>query len=445
MSDSATSKRSLPEWVDYIQTLHHREIDLSLERVRTVYQRLCPDGFKPKVISIAGTNGKGSCAELLSSLYCTAGYRVGKFTSPHLIRFNERFVLNGQAVQENVLLAAFEKIEQVRAEIGITYFEFGALLAIELFASAEVDIAIMEVGLGGRLDAINILDADVALITSISKDHTAWLGDTVEKIGFEKAGIARANKPCVVGFKQPQQSIIKHCSEIGAELLHLGSDFNYSEQQNDTHQWQWQSTTRLVEQLPLPFGQAGVQLANASVCLQAVTLLDKHLPINDEALSSGLKQAQLLARCQVLSEQPLIVLDVAHNQSSVERLRDFLRNRKVSGRLFAVCGMLEDKEVQASLAALVDLVDEWSVASIHNPRGASADYIKAELKKAMQQHPSADQIDIACHDNIVDAFLASQGQLEVDDCLVVFGSFFVAGDILALVESRSLSDSTSNE
>ena len=219
--------RSLDQWVDYIQTLHHREIELSLERVREVYLRMYPEGLPFTIISIAGTNGKGSTAELLSSIYCQAGYRVGKFTSPHLVNFNERFNLNGLPIANTPLLAAFERVEALRGEIPITFFEYGTLLAIELFASNNVDIAIMEVGLGGRLDSVNILDADVSIVTGISIDHTSWLGDTIEKIAYEKVGIARSGQPLVLGLAQPPETMLSHAIQIGAKISKVDTDFSF--------------------------------------------------------------------------------------------------------------------------------------------------------------------------------------------------------------------------
>ena len=218
---SINSQRSVEQWVEYIQTLHFREIELGLDRVNEVYQRLIPQGIGFTVISIAGTNGKGSTAELLSSIYKAAGYTVGKFTSPHLIEYGERYCINGVNASKQQLLAAFERIENARGEIPLTFFEFGTLMAIEIFYAAKVGIAVMEVGMGGRLDAVNILDADVAVITSISIDHTAWLGNTIDEIAPEKMGIARAGRPCVMGLSKLSPKIKAEANEIGLSLIHI--------------------------------------------------------------------------------------------------------------------------------------------------------------------------------------------------------------------------------
>ena len=290
--------RTVSEWVDYIQTLHHSEIELGLERVSKVYRRLYPEGMPCKVISVAGTNGKGSTAEVIASIYHQAGYKVGKFSSPHLIDFGERYLINGDNASDQALLDAFVKIEQARADIPITYFEFGALLAVELFSAAKVDIAVMEVGLGGRLDAINMLDADIALIASISIDHTAWLGNSIEKIAHEKVGIARSASPCVVGIRQPAQSIIDYCDEIKSDLQVLGQSFDYQFEEG-ANQWSWQSnqSSRNLTQLPLPFSQNGVQLSNAAIAIQAVDLLNDALLVSDQSIVKGVAQASILGRC----------------------------------------------------------------------------------------------------------------------------------------------------
>lgn len=422
----------LPQWVDYIQTLHHREIELSLERVATVYRRLYPDGLACKIISVAGTNGKGSTAELLFSIYGQAGYQVGKFTSPHLVDFAERYRINGQNADEQELLAAFEKIENIRGDVPITFFEFGALLAIELFSNAGVDVAIMEVGLGGRLDATNILDADLAIITSISIDHTAWLGNTIEEIAHEKVGIARANKPCVTGLLAPAQSIIRYCESIDAPLHQIGQEFDYTSS-DDLSTWSWQSGDEVLEDLPLPFRQSGVQLNNASVAIYSVKQLLNALPVTNDAIRQGLNKATILARCQVLSESPFIILDVAHNQSSVTRLREFIvlqgQTKLSNARVVAVCGMLKDKEVAESLAVLSSLVDEWYFANIDHERGAKADYLRQQLECVVECSTLSAK-SINCYSRILSAYNAALENISNDDVLIVFGSFFVASDIL---------------
>lgn len=426
--------RTVEQWVEYIQTLHFREIELSLERVREVYLRLYPNGLPFKIISLAGTNGKGSTAAMLSSIYRCSGYKVGKFTSPHLVSFSERYELDGNNISDKDLLESFLKIECARADTAITFFEYGALLAIDLFASARVDIAIMEVGLGGRLDAINILDADVSIITSISIDHTAWLGNSIEAIAFEKAGIARSQRPCVVGIQEPPKTIIEHCADIDAELKYIGRDFEVQYVDGQDH-WLWRSDEMLIDELPLPFLQSGVQLSNASAALQAVRELEHDLPVDSSAIRRGLAAAEVLARCQILSSDPMIVLDVSHNEASVKRLAEFLNKQKSSGRVVAVVGMLLDKEIGPSLRHLSGLVEQWNFASIDGERGASARHVREQLEPSV-----SDQISdsMRCFDKVEHAFDSAFKELKSGDLLVVFGSFYIAGDILAHVRGLGL-------
>lgn len=423
--------RSLEDWLDYIQTLHFREIDLTLERVRTVYTRLYPSGVSFRVMTIAGTNGKGSTAELLSSIYCAAGHRVGKFTSPHLIAFNERFMVDGQAVDDQALLAAFERVEHARQDTPITFFEFCTLLAIELFVCALVDLVVMEVGLGGRLDAVNILDADVALITSISLDHTAWLGDTLEAIANEKAGIVRAGRPCVIGIEEPQARILQACDSLGALPQVIGQAFSYQHLPASVD-WAWSNKEQTYRQLPLPFGQSGVQLSNAAVAIQATRYLNADLPVDVDDVRRGLASATVLGRCQVMSRTPLIILDVAHNHASVARLKEFVQSQETDGRVFAVCGMLKDKDIGTSLTQLLPIVDKWHIATIDNERGATGEEIEAILQA---HNNEARTLAIECYQRIQNAYTSALELLDESDCLLVFGSFFVVGDILSVIKT----------
>jgi dihydrofolate synthase/folylpolyglutamate synthase len=417
--------RSVAQWVDYIQTLHHREIELSLQRVRDVFLRMFPDGLPYKVISLSGTNGKGSTAELLASIYRQAGYQVGKFTSPHLVKFNERFNLNGESIDDLRLLQSFERVEAHREDTTITFFEFGTLLAIDLFASSQVDIAIMEVGLGGRLDSVNILDADVSVVTSISIDHTAWLGNTIEQIAFEKVGIARKGRPLVLGLTEAPDSMLNYASNIAAQVSQIGQQYDFEELNGDDT-WQWKASKMTLDNLPLPFQQRGVQLSNCSAALEAIRLMSSIFPVDKASICKGIEKARILGRCQVLKHNPEIILDVSHNQSSVARLSEFLGANLSSafdGRTVAVCGMLRDKEIAISLEQINNQVDEWHVATIHNDRGSLASEISAVL--------SSMSVSRVCqYDCVEDAYDAALGTLTVNDRLVVFGSFHIVGDIL---------------
>ena len=428
---SNTHQRSVEQWVQYIQGLHHRQIDLSLERVRDVYKRLLPDGLASKVITLAGTNGKGSTAELLASIYRQAGYRVGKYTSPHLVSFNERTVINGEAVTDKSLLESFQHIEQARGDIPITFFEYGTLLALDLFSKSKVDIAIMEVGLGGRLDAVNILNHDVSVITSIAKDHTAWLGNTIEEIAYEKAGVARADKPLIVGIASPPATIVKHAADVDARLKLVDRDFSYRLDRNGKT-WNWHNDDAALQRLPLPYGQAGVQLNNGALALQAVSQLQVGLPVSYDQIRMGIEKAEVLGRCQVIQTRPLIVLDVSHNESSVLRLTQFIKSiYHGGGRVLAVCGMLRDKEVEASLAQISPIVNAWYLASIDNERGASAVEIESKVAQTSER-------SIHCFDFVEQAYENALTSLTEHDCLLVFGSFHIVGDILSHLDLASV-------
>ena len=434
---------TVEKWVDYIQTLHFREIDMSLGRVRQVFKELCPDGVPFKVVSIAGTNGKGSTAEIISSIYSTAGYRVGKFSSPHLVSFNERFSLNGQDVDDSMLLRGFKAVEVARKEVPITYFEYGLLLSIAVFLDHKTEIAVMEVGLGGRLDAVNVLDADIAVITSIALDHTAWLGNSLEQIAFEKSGIARPNQPCIIGVREPQRSMLSHLNDIDSLPHRIGLDFDYksnsskssnSESSNsessDSKSWDYDSESLSLTNLPLPFGQDGVQISNASLAIRVTELASAWAPINVGHIRDGISSAQLKGRCQLIQSNPRIVLDVSHNVASVERLVRYVETLKITGRIVVVCGMLKDKEIQNSLRQIDPLVEEWHITSIAGERGSSSEEVVDELEKL--QSTTADQV-VFQYSSATAAYQAAKAALTSDDCLVVFGSFYVVGDIIEFI------------
>jgi len=426
---NSQSNRNLDEWVEYIQRLHQREIELSLDRVRSVFKRMYPNGLTFKIVSIAGTNGKGSTAELMASIYRQAGYQVGKFTSPHLVSFNERFNLNGEPVADQALLDAFHLVEEHRKDTPITFFEYGTLLAIEMFASAKVDVAIMEIGLGGRLDSVNILDPDAAVVTSISIDHTSWLGNTIEQIAYEKVGIARPNTPLVLGLLDAPQNMLDYAEEIDAKVTQIGQHFSFAKSKV-TDSWDWIGTKQTLKELPLPYQQSGVQLSNCSLALQAIDLLDEHLPVSAAQAHSGIAEAKIEGRCQVVSHEPLIILDVSHNETSVARLAEFIdaKMKQSSGKVVAVCGMLKDKEIAVSLGQIASHVDTWHLATINNERGALSHEVADHVRSVSNQA-------LVNYDTVELAYEAAKKTLTADDCLVVFGSFHIVGDILAHLRS----------
>lgn len=452
-----TELTDLDGWLEYIQSQHVREIDMSLARVQQVYQRLLPKGLQCKVISIAGTNGKGSTAELLSSIYHNAGYRVGKFTSPHLLVFNERFEVSGVPVADDIILTLLPRIEQVLDKITLTYFEYCTLLAILIFAESSVDIAVMEVGLGGRLDSVNVLDADVSIITNISIDHTDWLGDSIELISLEKAGITRPGKPCVIGMHEPPQVMLDFLAQnnvpIWRRSVHFDVEFS-SDLPNDSFSdpssissgnssenssgnkgsWCWQNETQTLDQLPFPFQQNDVQIDNAAAVIQAIQLLNDDLPIRHAQLSAGISSAVLAGRCQIIQTSPLIIVDVSHNEASVARLANFIKQQPFGGKCYAVCGMLEDKKIAQSLKQIAPSIDVWSIGTINHPRGADARHLAQELHASLGV--AKDNL-IETSDSIVKAYDKVVSQLFKDDCLVVFGSFFVVSDIIAHIQTHT--------
>lgn len=430
MSINTFDLTAVEGWVEYIQTLHAREIDLSLERTNQVYRRLLPHGIEATVIAVAGTNGKGSTAELISSCYRSAGYRVGKYTSPHLLRFNERIEINGQAVNDEDLLEAFTLVESLRETTPLTYFEFGTLVALHLMKQQKVDVAVLEVGLGGRLDAVNVVDSDVAIITSISIDHTAWLGKTLSSIAYEKAGIVRKDKPAILGTSPELPALTEACEARGAHVYQLGKHF-FNDRIGDAPTWQWSDAESIVLELPLPFEQVGIQLNNAACAVQALKLLEHRHPISQDVVKTGIASAKMRGRCQIVNHNPLTILDVAHNEDSVRALARFVNAQRVKGRVRAVCGMLKDKEIGQSLSQLAPSVHDWHVASISGQRGASAQVIGDIVRDLTAASNNCSVLEYA---HVSDAYQAALAAAHEDDCIVVFGSFYIVADILPLFE-----------
>ena len=435
----------IDDWVDYIQSLYAREIDLSLDRVAEVYLRLRPQGVNFKIITIAGTNGKGSTCEILAAIYHSAGYATGKYTSPHIELFNERFAINRQIATDQELLDVFARVELARESTRLTFFEFGTLVAIELFADNNIDVAIMEVGLGGRLDAVNILDADIAVVTSISIDHTDWLGDTIDEIAGEKIAITRPNKPCVVGIIEPPSIVIEHCQKHKVPISLPKIDFDYAVNQTK-RKWNWSNQDKTYENLSFPFNQEGIQLENAAVALQTVSLLQGSLPVIDKAIYRGLSDAALIARCQLISSSPIVVVDVAHNLASIKRLTEFIQGFTVQGKIYALCGMLKDKQIEKCLGYMVNSIDEWKFVSIDHPRGSQSSELLSRLHSQAAIEIAANRLNDSklqdilssnCFDDVISAYNHISKKLNNDDALIVFGSFFIVSDIMQIVSFDS--------
>lgn len=349
-------KRTLADWLSWQQGLHPREIDLGLERVRSVALRMgllqpsCP------VITVGGTNGKGSCIASLEAILTAAGYRVGVYTSPHMLRYNERIRIAGEEVGDAALVAAFGRIDTARGDSSLTYFEFGTLAALDVFQRAQCDCLLLEVGLGGRLDAVNVIDADVAVLTSISLDHTDWLGAERELIGTEKAGIFRPGRPAVYAEADMPSSIGVEAARIGADLYRLGRDFHLERQRDE---WSFRGPSACWERLPRPALPGEHQFANSAAGLMALQLLAERLPVPVEAVRSGLAQASLAGRMQTLPGAVEWILDVAHNQASVQALVEHLQAQPLPGRRHAVFAQLQRKELGPVISMLSDQVDCW--------------------------------------------------------------------------------------
>ncbi|MPW35421.1 bifunctional tetrahydrofolate synthase/dihydrofolate synthase [Vibrio sp. B1Z05] len=409
---------SLKVWLDYLQSIHTSAIDLGLDRISQVAQKAVPSLTKPapKVITVAGTNGKGSTCAIMEAILLDAGYSVGVYSSPHLIRYNERVRINGQDLDDAQHVSAFCAIEALRGEISLSFFEYATLAALHLFQEQKVDVVLLEVGLGGRLDATNIVDHDVSVITSLAIDHVDWLGDDINVIGFEKAGIFRSGKPAICGQPDAPMTVAAHADDIGAKLYQVG--YQYSYQEHGTL-WDWQSGSFDVKDLPKP----NLPLANAATALMALGVSE--LDLTDVNIVNGLNKAQLAGRMQVLSQQPTVILDVAHNPHSAQYLVAQLQLRYPQKIIRAVIGMLHDKDVASTLNALSDCTEHWYPASLEGPRAASAQ----ELCQYLAQGTKA-------YDNPVAAFEQALSDAGEDDVVVVMGSFFTVGAVLEHWQTR---------
>ena len=422
VKDNRRLMKTLDDWLAHCEQLHPKTIDMGLDRVRAVAERMglrfdCP------VFTVAGTNGKGSTCAMLEAILTQAGFRTGLFTSPHLVRFEERCRIRGQNVDASDLVAAFARVESARAEISLTYFEFTTLAILDTLARAGLDAVILEVGLGGRLDAVNIIDTDCAIITSIDIDHAELLGDTREKIGFEKAGILRTGRPAIVSDPVPPQSVIDRATEIGADLWLLGRDFNYS---GDKQQWAWAGRGRRYAGLAYPALRGANQLINASGVLAALTAMRQQLPVTAQAVRNGLALVDLPGRFQVVPGQPALVLDVAHNPHSVAALALNLDAMGFYPTTHAVFGAMADKDLTPMLQRMDPLVDRWYFADLPTPRAASG----AALQTAWQAVTKRTDAVSAVFSTPLDALHAAAAKAQAADRIVVFGSFYTVGGVL---------------
>ena len=412
---------TLPEWLEYIEQQHPRSIELGLDRVRAVAARMGLGAPARRVITVGGTNGKGSTVAFIEAMARAAGWRVGAYTSPHLLRYNERVRVDGREADDVALVAAFAAVEAARGDVALTYFEFGTLAALRLFAAADLDLAVLEVGLGGRLDAVNLVDADVAVITTVDLDHQDWLGDDREAIGAEKAGIARPWKPLVLGETQPPSSVIGHAYRIGASAIVYGSDFFVDPV--DAQHWRWRELDFTLE-LPRPRLAGDIQLRNAAVAIAALRALPDDLP--EAAFVEGVAAARIDGRLQRFEPRPgvEVLVDVAHNPQAARTLAAELAAQPAAGRTQAVYAALADKDSAGVVAALADVIDDWRVAGLAGARALEVAAFARRLRGTAAEHavPSA---------TVDEALRMALAAAAPGDRIVVFGSFHTAAEALA--------------
>lgn len=421
--------QSLNQWLTHLETAHSNGlIDMGLTRVAQVKDNMNLNPTCP-VIVVGGTNGKGSTCAYLSTIYSQTGYKVGTLTSPHLLKFNERICINTQPVSDDAIVQSFERIEQARGDISLTYFEFNTLAAVDIFLRENVDIMILEVGLGGRLDAVNIFNADCAIVTSVDLDHQAFLGDTIEQVGFEKAGIFRANTPAICGQNPPPESLVQHANEIGANLLIIKQDFHFSKLEQ---QWSFQFTPRSGSlkahnrnALPLPALRGSYQLNNAACALAAIECLHARLPIDVGAIKRGLLLAENVGRFQVLPGRPLTVLDVGHNPHAAKALRQSLIALPFAQHRIAVFSILADKDIDGVLNCLKDQFDEWFISPLDMPRGMTISQLENKLAQHQITHTRSFK-------NVAEACQTALSVATENDRIVVFGSFHTVAEAMSV-------------
>ena len=414
---------NLTDWLGYIESIHPSTIDLTLERIKIVIERLNLDISFP-ILTVGGTNGKGSTCSILESIYKEAGYKVACYTSPHFLNFNERIKIQALAVSDEVICEAFSRIESAREGVTLTYFEYGTIAAMIIFSEAHVDVAILEVGLGGRLDAVNVFDADCAIVTTVDLDHMDYLGHTREAIGFEKAGIYRTEKTSICGDFDPPQSLIKHAELIHADLKIIGKDFGY-EAHHDSFDFLIDST--FVMNLPLPKLQGDFQLANATNALMAVKAMEDKLPLTEISIQKGITLTLLPGRFQEVKKMPSLIFDVAHNPQAARSLSHNLKTHVVPGKTIAVFSILKDKDIFGVINVLNLDIDDWFIAEIQNERAASIETISNTIQKI---NPSA---HIETFKNIQEAYQFASKEVTRNDRIIVFGSFFTVADIMKII------------
>lgn len=418
---------TLAQWLYWQQTLHPITIDLTLERVCYVHTALALPKPAPVVITVAGTNGKGSCVAMLESILLAAGYGVGTYTSPHLLRYNERIRVNGTEAPDSAIVEAFVKIDNARGDTSLTYFEFGTLAALYLFVQQPLDVVILEVGLGGRLDATNIVDSDLALISSVGLDHQQWLGSDREAIGREKAGIFRAGCPAVYGDPDPPCSVLQRAQQLGTDLYCVQRDYAYSVTSTG---WSWSWKQAKLENLPPPRLAGRQQYQNAAAVLTALHALAPVLGVEVSAIKQGLADVALSGRYQQVADKPEVRLDVAHNPDAFQMLAAMLATEATRVTRL-VLGVLEDKAIGDMLPLLANYIDCWYLATPDTPRGLPVDRLKAVVQ-ACSQKP------VFAYSSINEAFTAARAAAGDEQRILVTGSFYTVAEIMAQHYAKGL-------
>jgi len=405
-------QESLIDWLNYIGDIHSSAIDLGLQRIEPLAQKLNITHFRCSVITVGGTNGKGSVIKTLESIYRTAGYRVAAYTSPHLLDFNERLVINGKPIDDAALITAFEKVEIVREQQSLSFFEFTTLAILLICRDLKLDLLLLEIGLGGRLDAVNIVNSDLAIVTNVDLDHTQWLGDTREKIGFEKAGIYRRNKPAICGDANPPQSLLNFAAENQVKLFCFERDYSFRE---NAFNWAWHGPDKSFHDLPFP----RLKLQNVATSIMAIELLG--LPVSLSALQEGIQQAHLPGRYEISQTKCKLIYDVAHNPQGANYLAERLAAEPRLGQRYAVVGMLKDKDIAETVRPLIPHIDSWFVATLNEERGAQA--------ALLTSHLTANSVGSCYNFNTVAAAMQKVFELcRAEDIVLIFGSFHTVAD-----------------
>ncbi|MGA9851931.1 MAG: bifunctional tetrahydrofolate synthase/dihydrofolate synthase [Gammaproteobacteria bacterium] len=417
---------TLEAWLHWQEQLHPNPIDLGLDRVRRVLKFMELEQLPFHVLTVGGTNGKGSCVAFLDAMLRAQGHKVGAYTSPHLLRYNERICINGAEATDEELCAAFERIDAARGEVSLTYFEFGTLAAFDIFHRHRVDVAVLEVGMGGRLDAVNAVDPDGALVVSVSLDHQEWLGKDRDSIGYEKAGIYRNSKPAICGDRSPPLRLLETARQLGANLQILGRDFDWHATGNS---WCWRGKNGEIGQLPIPSLPGRIQFDNATSVLALLQSVQSLLPVSEAAVREGLQTARISARFQRLPGKIECILDVAHNPDAARVLAMNLAANPARGKTLAVLGMFRDKAAEDVARVTAPQIDHWLLASLSGPRGQGAAELAQRVRSAI---PEA---RIAEFSSVIEAYRAAQAAAVAGDRIVVFGSFQTVSAVLRIREN----------